>query len=204
MNMSSVSTVCTLVVLALSARLLMFAAAQLKRQAVSRRHMLSWALLGVALNTVLPEGGGLASPVPGGVGFVKSVFAMAMGACLLLPLYALKLLRITDVMLMAMVGAYLGPNCALAVLLCSFVMAGVLAAYLICRTRSVGAFVNNIQELLMSGFFKMMVRDMPPIGGSPAPTPKLPFGVAIAAGTVLYLTMSPDLQILFMLRLGPA
>ncbi len=66
--------------------------------------------LGLLLNSVLPEGYGFVSSLPGALGLWKALAGLGLGLLIMLPLYMLRALGAGDVKLMAMVGAFLGPN----------------------------------------------------------------------------------------------
>ena len=72
--------------------------------------VLSGMLMGLALNSILPSGAGFFSDPSGAIGFLLALEGAALGLAMLLPLYAFGAMGAGDVKLMAMVGAFLGPE----------------------------------------------------------------------------------------------
>ncbi len=68
------------------------------------------ALAGVLLHVALPEGRGFISSLPGGLGFLDALAGLGIGLAVFLPVYLLRAMGAGDVKLMAMVGAFLGPE----------------------------------------------------------------------------------------------
>jgi prepilin peptidase CpaA len=138
------------------------------------------ALAGLALHALLPPGAGLFGTPAGSLGILSSLGGLALGLAILLPMYALRLMGAGDVKLLAMVGAFTGagdiPAVAVAVLLAGGVLALAVAARQGILRRVLG---NTCQTLLHAGLTRME-------GGLalPAPTGRLPYAVAIAAGTL--------------------
>lgn len=146
--------------------------------------VLTGALAALTLHTVLPAGEGFASQLPGGLGLATS--AAGLGLCLLLffPLFALGFLGAGDVKLMAMVGAFLGPD-ALPGLAISIALAGGLLSLAVAfRTGMAGATLRNLFGALRWGSVGVISAYAPQ---EQAPQAGVPYGVAIAAGTVAYL-----------------
>jgi prepilin peptidase CpaA len=129
-----------------------------------------------------------------GLGILDSLAGLAVGLIALLPLYLLRVMGAGDVKLMAMTGAFLGAEGAVAALMCVLLSGGVLA---LC----VALYQRKLLELLQR--LKIMVH----LALASASTPgfsikeslsvsrtesigKLPYGVAIAVGTTVYLVMN--------------
>ena len=110
------------------------------------------------------------------------------GFALLIPLYLLRATGAGDVKLLAMIGAWVGPTMILYVALVSFIIGGVWSiAWTLLRGR-MQQFLLNLWSLAHGGW-----RLQPDgAGASPGikPVGTLPYGVSIAAGTLVVLFMS--------------
>jgi prepilin peptidase CpaA len=120
-------------------------------------------------------------------GWHGTLFA-AEGACLalilLLPPVLTRLLGAGDWKLMGAVGAFLGPQLLLVVLFCSILASGSIAIVQMMRAQRVVETLRNML-LLVWGFFVFGLKKNPQISLDNAALMKLPFGVAVAAATVI-------------------
>lgn len=124
---------------------------------------------------------------------VESLWALqglGTGLALLLPFYLLRAMGAGDVKLMAMAGAFLGYPTIIYAVLASFLAGGVLAvAYAIWK--------GVLGRMLVNLFTMFQVAALGAMGGirpsfamdSRVSVGKLPYGVAIAAGTIGYLVL---------------
>jgi len=142
---------------------------------------------------VLAGGGALAAlllhavltPAGGGLGMPAALGGMALGLALLLPMYVLRALGAGDVKLMAMVGAFVGPQQVLAATLLTLLAGGLLAL-------AVAACTGMLRQVLGNGY-RMLLHSMARgLGGGDvrldapcAASGKLPYAIAIASGTLL-------------------
>ncbi len=131
-------------------------------------------LLGVAAHAVLS----------GWHGVLFGLEGAGLVLVLLLPLVLLRGLGAGDWKLMGAVGALLGPVLVLFVLLGSFLASGLMAVTQMMRT---GRIVETFRNLwiLLRGFFSFGLRAHPQISLDNPKLMKLPFGVAVAAATVI-------------------
>lgn len=150
----------------------------------------SGALLGIALNTILPEGYGFTSFLPGAIGFWQSLAGLGLGLAILLPLYLLRAMSAGDVKLIAMVGAFLGPNGVIGTVLLTFVMGGVLAILVSLRNGVLQQMFNNTRSMLMNSLFKALRSEMPTIEPAAISVGKMPYAIAIATGTFAYFALA--------------
>ena len=144
----------------------------------------SGAVLGLLLNTALP-------PEIGGLGLPGSLAGLGVGFILLLPLYLLRAMGAGDVKLMAMTGAFLGVHDVIAAFLCILLAGGVLALGMAWRQHKLSWAVHRLKMMLIIGARKEAVEIPPmtvhlPRNGKAA---GLPYGVAIASGTAVYLAV---------------
>lgn len=122
-----------------------------------------------------------------GTGFPSWAAGFAVGFTLFLPMYMLRAMGAGDVKLMAMVGSFLGGLAAFQTVLATLVAGGVLALlYALLSGRSKLVF-ENIRIMLANMTVNAMTRKMPVTKLPLASTGSLPYAIAIAAGTLLYI-----------------
>jgi len=161
---------------------------------VRQRRIPNWLTLagicaGIGFNTLLPEGFGFASVLPGAIGLRHALAGLGVGLGVMLPLYLLRAMGAGDVKLMAMVGAFLGPRATLGVVLMTFIAGGILILAVVLRRKSLGQLFSNLRAMLLSGFLKLMLHEPPVLEPAPASAGRMPYGLAIAAGTVIYIAL---------------
>jgi prepilin peptidase CpaA len=108
---------------------------------------------------------------------------MGLGLAMFLPFYLLRGMAAGDVKMMAVVGAFAGPGDAFQIAVLSWCAGGVMALLLVLLRGRLRLVLANLG---------IMLRGATPgaeTTGSPAPTSagSMPYGVAIAVGTVLVL-----------------
>jgi prepilin peptidase CpaA len=131
-------------------------------------------LLGVALR------GWLA----GWHGALVALEGAGLALVVLLPLVLMRALGAGDWKLMGAVGALLGPRMLLFVLLSSIFVSGVMAVVLMIQTKRVRTTLHNL-VVLVHGFLSFGLRTHPDISLENPVLLKLPFGAAVALGTVI-------------------
>ena len=146
--------------------------------------------VGIAINTTFPEGHGFTSYLPGALGFWKAMGGFFLGLVLLLPIYLLRAMGAGDVKLMAMVGAFLGPNAIIGATLLTFVTGGLLALIIAWRNGALQRLLQNMRAMLMNSMFKVMLRQTPAIEPAAVSAGKVPYAIAIATGTVAYFILA--------------
>lgn len=181
------SQVGLLALLPLAALLLAVAWHDVKRHRIPNALVFGGAAIGLALNGLLPQGLGFNSTLPGGLGWLASLQGLGLGLALLLPLYWLRVMGAGDAKLMAMVGAFIGPQGVLGALLAAFLAGGVMALALALRAGALGRLLQNLRLMLIEGMVKVSAGQAPVMDGPPVSVGKLPYSVAIAAGTLGYL-----------------
>jgi prepilin peptidase CpaA len=107
---------------------------------------------------------------------------LALGV--LLPLVLLRALGAGDWKLMGALGAFLGPILFVYVLVASLVVSGLMAVVEVMRTHRVRQTMRNMY-VLVRGFLSFGLRKNPEISLDNPGLLKLPFGVAVAAATVI-------------------
>jgi prepilin peptidase CpaA len=113
----------------------------------------------------------------------------ALGLALLLPLVLMRALGAGDWKLMGAVGAFLGPWPFFIVLISSTAISAFMAVVKMIEARRVKMTLINMVELVR-GFFAFGFRPHPEISLDSPGLIKLPFGVAVAAATVLCFVLA--------------
>jgi prepilin peptidase CpaA len=111
-----------------------------------------------------------------------------VGLGLFLPLYLLRAMGAGDVKLLAMVGAFLGPTDTFRVALATMIIGGVMAIVFVVLKGTVGRLAQNLRSLFQVGLLDVLVGRAPDLQLAPSLSAgRLPYGVAISAGTMGYL-----------------
>src|SRR6266446_6693497 len=131
-------------------------------------------LSGVVVHTVMHRSHGM----------LFSLEGAALALVLLLPLVLLRALGAGDWKLMGAVGAFLGPILFLFVLLGSIFASGIMAVVQVLRVGRVMETIRNM-AVLVRGFFAFGLKKNPQISLDNPRLLKLPFGVAVAAATIV-------------------
>lgn len=143
------------------------------------------ALAGLLLHAALPGGTGLFGQPFGGLGLLSALAGLATGLATLLPMYMLRTMGAGDVKLMAMVGAFLGPQATLGAALLSLLAGGLLALAVALWQGTLIKVLSNVYHLLMHSLFRSLAGERGVrIEAIPAPTGKLAYAIAIACGTL--------------------
>jgi len=160
--------------------LLLFLALAVAEDLRSRRIPNSIILAGtataLAFQAVVPHGAGLFHSPFGSIGLLASLGGFAVGLCALLPLYALHAMGAGDVKLMAMAGAFLGAADTAAAVLASLLAGGLLALG--------SAVYHGTLPRVLANMCGMA------LGVQHGTTGRLPYAVAIAAGTTAFAASS--------------
>jgi len=154
---------------------------------IPNKLVLSGIFFGVVLNGLLPQGWGFNSVLPGGLGWLDSLQGFAVGLLVFMPLYWLRVMGAGDVKLMSMVGAFLGPNDILGVVLATFVAGGLMALIVVMRSKQLSQMLQNIKLMLLGGLVKMSIWQLPLMNDLPVSVGKLPYALAITVGTFIFL-----------------
>lgn len=120
------------------------------------------------------------------------VEGLGLGLLAFLPLYALGVTGAGDVKLMAMVGAIVGPVNVVWALLYTMIAGGLLSIALVVSRGTVRRLLANFTALFQLTYLDAVEGVRPNLQiGADASAGKLPYAVAIAIGTVGYLTLHP-------------
>lgn len=127
----------------------------------------------------------LLTPAGGGLGALNALAGMALGLGLLLPMYMLRTLGAGDVKLMAMVGAFIGPQQVLSATLLTLLAGGVLALLVAACTGVLRQVLGNGYRMLLHSMARGLGGGDARLDALPAVSGKLPYALAIAAGALL-------------------
>jgi len=131
-------------------------------------------LLGIAANSWLH----------GWPGTKDSLLGAALGLALLLPFVLINSLGAGDWKFVGALGAFLGPQNLLTVLLLGILVNGVIAAIMIVRKKRVRETVRNLGRMLAA--FLSLHLPGPDLSLDNPDLVKVPFGVAVAIATIIY------------------
>ena len=131
-------------------------------------------LLGIAVNSWLH----------GWPGAKDSLLGAALGLALLLPFVLINSLGAGDWKFVGALGAFLGPQNLLTVLLLGILVNGVIAAIMIVRKKRVRETVRNLGRM-MAAFLSLHLPG-PDLTLDNPDLVKVPFGVAVAIATIIY------------------
>jgi len=123
----------------------------------------------------------------GGAGIVGAMEGGVIGLVALLPFYLMRTLGAGDVKLMSVVGVFLGPTDVLMAILGTFLAGGVMAMIVAIHAGMVSRLVQNVKLMLFGAVVKISAGQAPNMDDLPESVGKLPYAVAITAGTLGYL-----------------
>jgi len=142
--------------------------------------VLSGAMFGVIYNTAMP-------PSPHDNIFFP-LAGLGLGLLLFLPLYLVRAMGAGDVKLLAMIGAFLGPGDTFYAALASMIVGGLLSILFVLMRGTARRLLYNLGSLFQLGLLSVAGGSKPNLRiGADLSAGKLPYGVAIAIGTIGYL-----------------
>jgi len=120
----------------------------------------------------------------GWAGVKASLLGLGFGLLVLLPFVVLKAIGGGDWKLVGALGAFLGPNRVISVLIGSLIVAGAMAAVLVVVKGRVRQTLHNMAHLVRA----LMMLRMPPheVSLDNPDAAKVPFGVAVAVTVILF------------------
>lgn len=124
-----------------------------------------------------------------GYGYGLSFWATGLfiGFLCLLPLYIVGAMGAGDVKLMALVGSFLGGIAAFQTVILTLLAGGALALLVMFWNRSWKLVFQNMRQMTTNMTIAAMTRQMPKAGAPVQSAGNLPYAVAIAVGTLLYI-----------------
>ncbi|MDR4519947.1 MAG: prepilin peptidase [Nitrosomonas sp.] len=192
---------------ALSLFLLMAAWQDIRHYRIQNTLVITGALVAVIAHTALP----------GGLGFYTALLGWLIGLALLLPLYLLRVMGAGDIKLMAMTGAFLGPQAVVIACLYILITGGVLSV-IVALWRHQLPGLSELFARVPGLFYESIVQWRTPkqstsaAGGMSTPetaldsaptnprlndaSARMPYGVAIAIGALVFLAVDIKFPIL--------
>jgi len=122
-------------------------------------------------------------------GWVLALSGLGIGFIAFLPFHMLKAMGAGDVKLMAMVGAFLGPWPTFEATLATGIAGGVLAIGFIFWTGRVRQAFHNVSLVMSSNLLTAPAGQLDFSLSPNSSAGKLPYGVAIATGTIAFLIL---------------
>lgn len=121
-------------------------------------------------------------------GVLMSLGGLGVGLALFMPLWLIKAMGAGDVKLMAMVGAFLGGMGTVGAVIVVGLVGGISVLIVAISRRAMARLASNTRDLVTS----LVIPGLPlwrpdPLGHSLG---KLPYGVSISAGTILFLVLA--------------
>jgi prepilin peptidase CpaA len=161
----------------LTAFLLAAVYTDLAARKIPNRLVYSGLALAIVCQTALSSGEGLWASLQG----------MGLGLAIFLPLYLLRAMGAGDVKLMAMVGAFVGPQMIIGAVLATLVAGGIMAVMATLGKHAFWRLVENLKVMFIGSMTKLASGHLPVPDQPAASVGKLPYAIAIAAGTLGYL-----------------
>ena len=150
---------------------------------ISNKLILFGLAVGISLNVILPQ-------EIGGLGFQLALAGAGVGVIVFLPMYLIHAMGAGDIKLMAMVGAFVGPSPMLQIALYVAIAGGLLALIVLISKSKLIKPIHNYKLMLMRNQLSTTAGNLDTISTSKVfskTKARLPYGVAIAAGTFFYL-----------------
>jgi prepilin peptidase CpaA len=159
----------------------------IRSRRIPNKLVLPGALVGIILHSLLPGGAGFFNSPFGGLGVSASVAGFGIGMAMLLPMYLLRAMGAGDVKLMAMVGAFLGPEDVIGATLSSLVAGGLLALAVALWNRKLMQVLMNTHLMVVHSVIRALSGTGVTIDAPALPTGKLAYAIAITVGTAAYV-----------------
>ena len=117
---------------------------------------------------------------------LAAVGGFALGMAVLLPFYLVRGMAAGDVKMMAAVCAFTGPADALHIVILAWCAGGVMALAIILVRGRLRLALTNLWGMLRPMLLRLPRGPTPGVDGHPS-AGTIPYGVAIAAGTIVHL-----------------
>jgi len=181
MNLHSPAMICLLTLAAWLAGAVWF---DLRERRIPNSWVAAGLVCGIALQALAPTGGGLFDRSWGSLGLGQALLGAAAGLALFMPLYVLRALGAGDVKLLAMAGAWLGPQLLLGATLLTLLFGGALSLVVMLASRSSLQVLGNVRAMLVTTMLSAQAGRVAPLAAPSASRVRLPYAVAIALGTL--------------------
>ena len=162
--------------------LLMAAASDIKTGRIPNWLVLCGALYALVYSAFFPH-------YPHDAGILFALGGLALGLGVFLPLYLLRVIGAGDVKLMAMAGAFLGTWATIAAVLATLIAGGLLAVAVALWSGRLLRMLGNV-AMMLRGTMLTLATGVGGLTVHDGASAGMPYGVAIAAGTIGYLVLS--------------
>jgi prepilin peptidase CpaA len=179
MTISSYASISMLI--ALSTLCAMAVVHDLRFRRIPNSLVLAGSAFGILIQAFAPAGAGPA----GALGFTTALLGGLTGLGLFMPMYALRALGAGDVKLLAMIGVWLGPTGVACAALWTLLAGGVLALAVALWSRALRGVLSNLHFMLTTRLLQAQSGRGVAIEAPARTTGRLPYAVAIAAGTAV-------------------
>jgi len=122
-----------------------------------------------------------------GMGLWVSLQGMGLGLAIFLPMYFLRAMGAGDVKLMAMVGAFVGPQLIIGATLATLIAGGIMAVIATLWKKEFWKLIENLKVMFLGSMTRFASGQLPLPEQPVASVGKLPYALAITAGTLGYL-----------------
>lgn len=122
-----------------------------------------------------------------GYGFVFWLTGLSIGFLSFFPFYIIRVMGAGDVKLMAAVGSFIGSVAAFQTVLLTLLAGGMLALLVTLWKRNWKLVFGNISLMTTNMMVAAMTKQLPKTEAPVKSAGNMPYGVAIAAGTLLYI-----------------
>lgn len=153
----------------------------IRSRRIPNNHVLTGLMLAVVMHAVAKFAG--QDPLAG-MSWYAPLAGLLAGGGLLLIFYLLGACGAGDVKLMAMVGAFVGVQTAVAAVLFTFAAGGVLSMIYMVHHRAFEATSNNLRFLLVDWLVRLRTSQGVRLASFQKTSVRLPYAVAIATGTM--------------------
>jgi len=157
---------------------------------IPNRLVFAGAVLALMLQALLPGGDGFFGRHAGALGLLAALEGLGLGLAFLLPMYMLRAMGAGDVKLMAMVGAFVGPQMIVGATIATLIAGGVLAVSVALANGSLRKMMRNSYHMALHSLLGSIGGDIVRIEAPAAASGKLPYAIAIASGTLGWLALS--------------
>ena len=161
----------------------------LRTRRIPNSLVLAGLLAALSVHVLAEPGRGLLATEPGALGLSTALAGIAVAFAALFPLYLLRAMGAGDVKLMMVVGAFLGPQQTFGAAMLTFVAGGVLALAMALWQRSFAQLTLNLRFMLTTSMVRLAGGDSPRFEPLAQTAGRMPYAVAIAAGTLLQLAL---------------
>lgn len=124
-----------------------------------------------------------------GHGLAFWALGFVVGFVCFLPLYIIRAMGAGDVKLIALVGSFVGATGAFQIVILTVLAGGALALLVMLWNRSWKLVFENIGLMTANITIAAITRQLPKAEAPAKSAGNLPYGVAIAAGTLLYICL---------------